>query len=130
MPRKTKSVSRVVVRSVPSAEPGGAAQAVLVLPAELTHGQASACLRMLLQGLKVHRERAVVVDAHALAVFDTSALAVLLECRREALAEGKSFVVQGLPQALTGMAGLYGVDVLLAPTAVAVEAPERAAGTG
>jgi ABC-2 type transport system ATP-binding protein len=46
-------------------------------------------------------------------VFDTSALAVLLECRREALADGKAFVVKGLPQALVGMAGLYGVDALL-----------------
>lgn len=87
---------------------------MLVLPPELTHRQATACLRMLMQGLRVHRDLAVVVDAHALTVFDTSALAVLLECRREALSEGKSFVVQGMPAALTGMAGLYGVDTLLA----------------
>jgi phospholipid transport system transporter-binding protein len=46
-------------------------------------------------------------------VFDTSALAVLLECRREVLADGKAFVVKGLPPALVGMAGLYGVDALL-----------------
>ncbi|RZJ61100.1 MAG: STAS domain-containing protein, partial [Acidovorax sp.] len=70
---------------------------MLVLPAELTHRQATACLRMLLQGLKVHREPGVVVDANALTVFDTSALAVLLECRREALAMRKTFSVQGLP---------------------------------
>ncbi len=88
---------------------------MLVLPPELTHRQATACLGMLMQGLKVHRDSAVVVDAHALTVFDTSALAVLLECRREALSVGKSFAVQGLPPALMGMAGLYGVDALLAP---------------
>ena len=46
-------------------------------------------------------------------MFDTSALAVLLEFRREALAAGLGFAVQGLPQALQGMAGLYGVDGLL-----------------
>lgn len=88
---------------------------MLVLPPELTHRQATACLGMLMQGLKVHRDSAVVVDAHALTVFDTSALAVLLECRREALSVGKSFTVQGLPPALMGMAGLYGVDALLVP---------------
>ena len=70
---------------------------------------------MLLQGLRVHRETGVVVDASAMAVFDSSALAVLLECRREALSVGKTFAVQGLPPALRGMAGLYGVGTLLTP---------------
>jgi phospholipid transport system transporter-binding protein len=86
---------------------------MLVLPSELTYDQASACLRMLVQGLKVLKGPEVVVDASALTVFDTSALAVLLECRRQALADGKAFVVKGLPVALMGMAGLYGVDALL-----------------
>lgn len=90
---------------------------MLVLPAELTHRQATACLRMLMQGLRVQKEPAVVVDATALVVFDTSALAVLLECRREALSVHKSFAVQGLPAALGGMAGLYGVRELLLPEA-------------
>ena len=88
---------------------------MLVLPAELTHRQATACLHMLLQGLKAHREPGVVVDAKALTVFDTSALAVLLECRREALTRRKTFAVQGLPAALRSMAGLYGVGLLLTP---------------
>jgi len=88
---------------------------MLVLPAELTHRQATVCLHMLLQGLKAHREPGVVVDAHALAVYDTSALAVLLECRREAIDAGKTFAVQGLPAALRGLAGLYGVGLLLPP---------------
>ena len=90
---------------------------MLVLPAELTHRQATACLHMLLQGLKVHREPGVVVDASALAVFDSSALAVLLECRREALVLRKTFAVRGLPTALRSLAGLYGVDLLLTPAA-------------
>ena len=95
---------------------------VLVLPAELTHRQAKATMGMLMHGLRAHKEPSVVVDARALAVFDSSALAVLLECRRAALSEGKQFAVQGLPQALASMATLYGVDVLLgapapAPTA-------------
>ena len=53
-------------------------------------------------------------DASALQVFDSSALAVLLECRRHALAAGKTFAVHALPPALAGMATLYGVAELLA----------------
>lgn len=89
---------------------------MLVLPPELTHEQASASLRMLLQGLKAHRDPALVVDAAALTSFDSSALAVLLECRRAALSEGKSFFVKSLPASLASLAGLYGISELL-PTA-------------
>jgi len=93
------------------AAPGAAP--VLVLPATLTHREASACLRMLEQSLKKVTAPQVVVDASALTAFDTSALAVLLECRREALGEHKTFAVKDLPQALVGMSKLYGVDGLL-----------------
>ena len=86
---------------------------MLVLPSDLTYRQASACLRMLVQGLKVLKGPQVVVDASALAVFDTSALAVLLECRRTALFEGRGFMVKALPPALASLAGLYGVQELL-----------------
>jgi phospholipid transport system transporter-binding protein len=59
----------------------------------------------------------VVVDASALTEFDSSALAVLLECRREALAAGKGFTVTGLPVRLRQLAGLYGVAELVPATA-------------
>jgi len=88
---------------------------MLVLPSELTHQQASASLRMLLQALKTHRDPQLVVDAGALSAFDSSALAVLLECRRAALSEGKQFSVKALPAALSTLAGLYGVQELLQP---------------
>ena len=52
-------------------------------------------------------------DASALDRFDSSALAVLLECRREALALGKSFAVTQLPARLRELATLYGVADLL-----------------
>lgn len=85
---------------------------MLVLPAELTHAQATAALRMLLQGLRA-QTGAVVVDAAALVRFDSSAIAVLLECRRESLAMGRSFAVRGLPARLAALGGLYGVADLL-----------------
>jgi phospholipid transport system transporter-binding protein len=86
---------------------------VLVLPAELTQAQANACLRMLVQGLKASRQSPAVADASALERFDSSALAVLLECRREALAQGRAFTVTGMPPRLAELAGLYGVEELL-----------------
>jgi phospholipid transport system transporter-binding protein len=86
---------------------------MLVLPAELTLQQATACLAMLLQGLSARTQPEVLVDASALVRFDTSALAVLLACRRECLAAGKTFVVRHLSPKLLQLAGLYGVEELL-----------------
>lgn len=86
---------------------------MLVLPEELTHDQASACSRMLAQAVRSEPGDAAVADASALARFDSSALAVLLECRREALARGKTFSVSRLPARLRDLASLYGVAELL-----------------
>ena len=86
---------------------------MLVLPAELTHEHAAACCRMLEQGIRTDVSPAVVADASALTRFDSSVLAVLLDCRREALARGKRFSVKGLPPRLRVLAGLYGVAQLL-----------------
>ena len=86
---------------------------MLVLPARLTHEQAAACSRMLAQALR-SEAREVVADASALEQFDSSALAVLLECRREALAQGKAFAVLHLPQRLQDLANVYGVSELVA----------------
>ena len=92
---------------------------MLVLPTELTHKQASVTLRMLLQALKAEREPKVLVDAAALARFDSSALAVLLACRRECLLDDKRFAVRRLPTRLRELAGLYGVADLLPEPAAA-----------
>ncbi|MDO8248371.1 MAG: STAS domain-containing protein [Rhodoferax sp.] len=86
---------------------------MLVLPKELTQVQATACLRMLVQGLRSQSGPEVVVDASALDRFDSAALAVLLEFRRETLAAGKRFQVLGLPARLGDLAALYGVVELL-----------------
>jgi phospholipid transport system transporter-binding protein len=90
---------------------------VLVLPSELTHRQATACLRMLVQGLPSQTGPAVMVDAGALQRFDSSALAVLLEFRRASLARGKGFELQGMTPRLIDLARVYGVAELLLPGA-------------
>jgi phospholipid transport system transporter-binding protein len=86
---------------------------VLVLPAELTHEHATACSRMLAQALRSQPETHVVADAGALGRFDSSALAVLLESRREALTLGKTLSVSRMPARLRDLAALYGVADLL-----------------
>ena len=86
---------------------------MLALPSELTQTQAINCLKALLQGLKSVGDRAVVLDASALVQFDSAALAVLLEFRRETLALGKSFALQDMPPRLSNLATLYGIDELL-----------------
>jgi len=86
---------------------------MLVLPAEMTHEHAAACCRMLAQALRSQPGTNVVADAGALARFDSSALAVLLESRREALAIGKTLSVSRLPVRLRELAALYGVADLL-----------------
>ncbi len=88
---------------------------MLVLPAELTHAQAAGCSRMLAQALRAMPagQGVAVADASPLERFDSSALAVLLECRREALGAGKQFAVAGLPARLRSLATLYGVAGLL-----------------
>jgi phospholipid transport system transporter-binding protein len=70
---------------------------------------------MLAQALRSEPQRQAVVDAKPLQVFDSSALAVLLECRREALALGKTFAVANMPPRLRDLAGVYGVSELLEP---------------
>jgi phospholipid transport system transporter-binding protein len=85
---------------------------MLVLPADITHANARACAHMLAQALRSQNE-AVVADASSLQKFDSSAIAVLLECRREAQIQGKSFSVRGLPERLRSLAALYGVAELL-----------------
>jgi phospholipid transport system transporter-binding protein len=86
---------------------------MVVLPAQLTHADAAACCRMLAQALRSEPGNQAVADASALRTFDSSALAVLLDCRREALALGKTFSVHQLPPRLRELAGLYGVAELL-----------------
>ncbi|MCY7308588.1 MAG: STAS domain-containing protein [Rhodoferax sp.] len=86
---------------------------MLVLPAALTRLQASACLQMLVQGLRTETGATVLVDAAALGRFDSAALAVLLELRRESRAVGKMVAIRFMPDRLRDLASLYGVAELL-----------------
>jgi phospholipid transport system transporter-binding protein len=86
---------------------------MLLLPTRLTFAEANDTLRMLQQGLRNEPGDRLVVDATGLQHFDSSALAVLLECERLALAGGKRFEVHQMPTKLRDLAGLYGIAELM-----------------
>jgi phospholipid transport system transporter-binding protein len=86
---------------------------MLVLPEVVTVREAPDVLRMLEQNVRRDGDAALTIDASALRDFDTAAIAVLLECSRQAQAWGKSMVVKGAPSKLGELAALYGVDKLL-----------------
>ncbi len=87
---------------------------VLTLPPVVTHTRALETARGL--SAQVTSEAAgVVLDASALTQFDSSTLAVMLACRRAAMAAGKTFSVHALPARLSQLAGLYGVAELVPP---------------
>jgi phospholipid transport system transporter-binding protein len=103
---------------------------MLVLPERLTHEEAPACCRMLAQAMRADPGGEARVDAAALSVFDSSALAVLLECRREALSLGKTFRVSRMPARLGDLAALYGVAELVGSEAAQPTGSEVAQPTG
>jgi phospholipid transport system transporter-binding protein len=86
---------------------------LLVLPAEITHAQAAGCLHLLLTTARTENRSQIIVDAAPLVRFDSSVLAVLLECRREMLKTGQRFTLRDVPARLAELAQLYGVTELL-----------------
>jgi phospholipid transport system transporter-binding protein len=91
---------------------------VLKLPAQLTHDRAEACVADLRKALpnafaEAGPGQSAMLDAGALEHFDSSALAVLLACRRMALDAGRGLTIQGLPPRLRQLAGLYGIAELI-----------------
>jgi phospholipid transport system transporter-binding protein len=83
------------------------------LPERLTLGEAGATLAALRRALAGQGDAELVIDASALRHFDSSAVAVLLELRREALAQGRTLRVLRWPERLQALVGLYGVQDLL-----------------
>ena len=85
---------------------------MLKLPAVLTHAAACKFFNTV-EGEISSMPGDVAVDASALSQFDSSALAILLECRRQALAADKGFSVQGASAQLLQLADVYGVAALI-----------------
>jgi phospholipid transport system transporter-binding protein len=83
------------------------------LPVALTLSEATPCAALLRVAVAQESGSQVVVDASALLRFDSAALAVLLDCRRAALAASKTFAVRGMAPRLHELAVLYGVEALL-----------------
>jgi phospholipid transport system transporter-binding protein len=84
------------------------------LPGALTLAQAGALLAQLEAAVDAASASGrFVMDAGAMNVFDTSALAFVLQGRRLAQARGLGFELQALPDRLRQLAELYGVAELL-----------------
>ncbi len=82
------------------------------LPPSATLADAPALLAQLTEAL-AGGSGPLQVDAGALQNFDTSAIALLMQASRLALASGRPFSVVGAPAKLTELAELYGVEELL-----------------
>lgn len=83
------------------------------LPEQLTMQGAAQALLQLRQTLAQQAGPAVTLDAHGLQVLDSSAVAVLLELRRELQQQGRSLALSNPPQRLRDLMALYGVSELL-----------------
>jgi phospholipid transport system transporter-binding protein len=83
------------------------------LPTRLNLQTASQALLLLSRSLEQPGGSVVKLDAQALESFDSSAIAVLLELRRQLLSQGKTLQVTGWPPRLRDLVALYGVGELL-----------------
>lgn len=92
-----------------------ASHAPLALPAVLMQAQAQAVADALASKLVacVASGGEAVLDASALVEFDSSALAVILACRRAVLAQGAQLRVTGLPERAQSLAKVYGLSAVL-----------------
>jgi len=97
---------------------------VLVLPAQLTHESVADTLRLFEQTIQmaadaeskadpVPKVTPLAIDGAALVQFDSSAVALLLACRRMAQKQDRHLVFQAMPKKLLDLAKLYGVADLL-----------------
>ena len=84
------------------------------LPAAIMQDQAQAVTDSLTGAMSQMAVGGVVtLNASALQQFDSSALAVVLACRRAVLELGGEFQLVGLPERLLALAQVYGVTELL-----------------
>ena len=85
---------------------------MLALPASLTFADVPAVLAQLRQAIGQNGTE-LAVDGGALRQFDSSALALLLECRRQAEVAKRPLRFVALPQRLLDLAQMYGIAGLL-----------------
>jgi phospholipid transport system transporter-binding protein len=86
---------------------------MLVLPETLTLREARDVVQMFEQTVPRDGAELLTIDASGLKTFDSAAIAVLLECARQAKSWGKRFAVRNAPPKLAELAGLYGVNEVL-----------------
>ena len=91
--------------------------ALLILPPDLRHSNATACLAQLQAQIRNSPDTEVEIQAGQLTDFDSAALAVLLACRREAESLSKTLKFKQFPAKLRELALLYGVSELLVESA-------------
>jgi phospholipid transport system transporter-binding protein len=89
--------------------------ASIALPAVLLQAQAKSVANALVTSLtaQLAKDGEAVLDASALTQFDSSALAVILACRRAVLAKGAQLRITGLPERAQTLAKVYGLSELL-----------------
>ena len=87
----------------------------VVLPAVLVQARAQAVADELagVLGACVAAGGEAVLDASALTQFDSSALAVILACRRAVQAQGAQLRITGLPERAQALARVYGLAALV-----------------
>lgn len=86
----------------------------LHLPDSVTFDNATKCSAHLKQEIKASSAAGaeVVIDLANIRNFDSSVLAVLLQCRRDVAANGQALTVVNMPERLQELAKLYGVLTL------------------
>ena len=85
---------------------------MLRLPDTVVHDNAIACLRNW-RGQLPLGDGPVKLDASALKRFDSTVLAVVLDLRRQVVAQGRTLELEDAPARLVDLAALYGVLELL-----------------
>lgn len=89
-------------------------QQALHLPDSVTFDNATACSAHLKQEVDTSNATGadIAIDLANIQNFDSSVLAVLLQCRRDVAAQGKALAVVNMPERLQELAKLYGVLAL------------------
>jgi phospholipid transport system transporter-binding protein len=92
-----------------------AAHTTVALPAVLVQDNAQAIATELagVLGACAPNGGEAVLDATALAQFDSSALAVILACRRAVEVRGAQLRITGLPERAQALAKVYGLSALV-----------------